>query len=348
MSAEELQYLKDKCPYLNETYLQYLSSFRFRPSEQVQASFSPTKDYTSEDVGDVHLIVEGSWVEIILYEIPLLALTSEAYFKFCDKDWRYSQQEENACSKGKTLLENGCVFTEFGSRRRRDFHTQDLVLQGLTRVAAEGQDHHWKGKLNGTSNVYFAMKYGIPPVGTVAHEFFMGIASITNDYENAGELALRYWIGCYGQGVLDIALTDTFGTPAFLRSFKQRVPTHTTAARGAAATLPSSGASSIESVSGSITTTTLPLEKSSNKDASEGVEEKSYAQVFAGVRQDSGDPLAFIKIMRDFYDGSGIKEKKAIVFSDSLNIELCLELQQAAEDANFFPIFGIGTFFTSK
>jgi len=66
------------------------------------------------------------------------------------------------------------------------------------------------------------------------------------------------------------------------------------------------------------------------------------------VRQDSGDPVGFVKMMREFYDSIGIKEKKTIVFSDSLNIELCLEYMQAAEEAGFQPTFGVGTFLTSK
>lgn len=80
----------------------------------------------------------------------------------------------------------------------------------------------------------------------------------------------------------------------------------------------------------------------------ETTEEKTYAQVFTGVRQDSGDPLNFIKLMRDFYDEQGIKDKKTIVFSDSLNIELCLKYKAAAEAQGFQPTFGVGTFLTSK
>jgi len=75
---------------------------------------------------------------------------------------------------------------------------------------------------------------------------------------------------------------------------------------------------------------------------------KTYAQAFAGVRQDSGDPAGFVKMMREFYDSIGIKEKKTVVFSDSLNIELCLEYMQVAEEAGFQPTFGVGTFLTSK
>ena len=144
---------------------------------------------------------QGLWVDTILYEIPLLALISEAYFKFCDRDWTYAGQVEKARRKGAQLLENGCIFSEFGSRRRRDYHTQDLVLQGLRQAQDDATHNGWKGKLSGTSNVHFAMKHGLLPVGTVAHEWFMGVAAITNDYENANEIALRYWVATFGEGV---------------------------------------------------------------------------------------------------------------------------------------------------
>lgn len=74
---------------------------------------------------------------------------------------------------------------------------------------------------------------------------------------------------------------------------------------------------------------------------------RTYAQVFTGVRQDSGDPVYFLKMVREFYDKEGIKDKKTVVFSDSLNIELCLEYKIAAEESGFQPTFGVGTFFTS-
>jgi nicotinate phosphoribosyltransferase len=70
--------------------------------------------------------------------------------------------------------------------------------------------------------------------------------------------------------------------------------------------------------------------------------------MFTGVRQDSGDPLDFIKMMREFYDSHGITDKKVMVFSDSLNLELCSKYKAAAEAQGFQPTFGVGTFFTSK
>ena len=125
----------------------------------------------------------GCWIDTILYEIPILALVSEAYFRFVDTDWDYVGQYgtpqkctrklrfvERAFCKAERLIRGGCVFSEFGSRRRRDYHTHELVIQGLlaASTALDGP-----GRLQGTSNVHFAMKYNLTPIGTVAHEVYL-------------------------------------------------------------------------------------------------------------------------------------------------------------------------------
>lgn len=66
-----------------------------------------------------------------------------------------------------------------------------------------------------------------------------------------------------------------------------------------------------------------------------------------GVRQDSGDPKEYVNMAREFYETQGIKDKKTIVFSDSLNIEKCLEYKKITEESGFQPAFGIGTFLTN-
>lgn len=309
---DELRFLQTTCTYLTKPYLAFLEEFRLNPREQVVASFKADKDTGSDDdLGEVDLLVKGSWVDTILYEIPLLALTSEAYFKFMDTDWDYDGQEDKAYGKGMRLLEGNCIVSEFGTRRRRDYHTQALVFRGLVKAKKEGEKTGLPGKISGTSNVHLAMRFGIPPIGTVAHEWFMGVASITGDYTTATTTALSYWVGCFGEGVLGIALTDTFGTPTFLKSFSN--PVNSEIGPG----VTSNGTS------------------------------KSFAQTFTGVRQDSGDPATFVKIMREYYDKEGITDKKTIVFSDSLNIELCLEYKRIAEEAGFNCTFGVGTFFTN-
>ncbi|EKD16867.1 nicotinate phosphoribosyltransferase [Drepanopeziza brunnea f. sp. 'multigermtubi' MB_m1] len=326
LSSEELRFLQSTCTYLNKSYLDFLKGFRLNPREQVAASFVADNDTGCDsDVGEVDLVVQGLWVETILYEIPLLALTSEAYFKFMDTDWEYEGQEEKAHGKGMRLLEAGCAVSEFGTRRRRDYHTQALVFRGLVKAKKEGEAKGLTGQISGTSNVHLAMRFGIPPIGTVAHEWFMGVAAITGDYDTATKTALRYWIGCFGEGVLGIALTDTFGTSVFLRAFNEPI-----------GEIPDKPLSDTTDKPDTAVATTRPRSST-----------KTFAEVFTGVRQDSGDPANFVKVMREFYDKVGITSKKTIVFSDSLNIELCLEYKKISEAAGFNTSFGVGTFFTN-
>ena len=312
VTEEELEWLRKTCPYLTEDYLDYLKGLRLRPAEQVGITFTPTgQSDTDSGPGDLTIKTHGLWVETILYEIPLLALVSEAYFKFVEKDWNHDGQVAKAKHKGLQLLENGCVFSEFGSRRRRDYKTHEMVLTGLCEAQKEAGEKGWNGTFTGTSNVHLAMKYGVKPIGTVAHEWFMGIAAITKDYANANERALQFWTGTFGRGVLGIALTDTFGTPAFLKAFARPAP------------------------------------KSKAPDTEIDWADPTYAQIFTGTRQDSGDPLDFIQMMKAFYTSQGIKDKKTIVFSDSLNVEKCIKYKDATLNAGLTPSFGVGTFFTN-
>lgn len=314
VTEDEVQWLEKTCPYFRKEYLEFLKGFKLRPDKQVELRFTAENGGEGEDVpGDISLETRGLWVETILYEIPLLALVSEAYFKFVDRDWNHDGQVLKAKHKGHELLENGCIFSEFGSRRRRDYKTHELVIQGLVEASTDAQMNGkgWRGKFTGTSNVHFAMKYGIQPIGTVAHEWFMAIAAITQDYANANEMAMQYWTATFGRGVLAVALTDTFGTPAFLKAFKK------------------------------------PAVKSGTTDAVDSSKDPTYAQVFTGVRQDSGDPLEYLKVMKDFYTSQSITDKKVIVFSDSLNVEKCIQYKTATEAANLAPSFGVGTFFTN-
>ena len=341
LSTEEYQFLKTHCSYLTPAYLDFLKEFRLRPRDQVAVTFQPLDGETAagsgdDQLGEIDIQISGTWAETILYEIPILALTSEAYFKHMDTDWTYDEQEERAFDKGMRLLEAGCVFSEFGTRRRRDYHTQALVFRGLTRAGKEAESRGFPGRLSGTSNVHLAMRFGIPPVGTVAHEWFMGIAAITGDYAQSTEEALRRWVGCFGEGVLGIALTDTFGTPDFLKAFSKplRLIEDGDARRPAAERKPS--------VADSFTSA-----PSTASDPAATGTTKSYAQVFTGVRQDSGDPKTYVQVMRKFYDEQGIRDKKVIVFSDSLNIERCLEYKEASEAAGFQATFGVGTFLTN-
>ncbi|KAJ2083141.1 nicotinate phosphoribosyltransferase [Coemansia sp. RSA 988] len=205
-TKDDLEYLQSTCPYLSDDYIRYLASYRFNPLVEIKCSMN-------ELTGALELQISGKWCQTILYEVPLLALVSEAYYRNVDTDWNYSGQHENILQKGTMLVKAGCSFSEFGTRRRRDFTTQDIVMSGLAMLPDD-----YAGRCAGTSNVYLARKYGVKPVGTVGHEWTMGIAALEGTYENGNSLALQKWYSTF-KGNLGIALTDTFGTKAFFANF---------------------------------------------------------------------------------------------------------------------------------
>ncbi|KAI8085996.1 nicotinate phosphoribosyltransferase [Halteromyces radiatus] len=217
LTKEEKIFLS-QLSFFDETYVDYLSGFRYKPDEHVKIQFDAT-------TGDLELEVSGLWHETILYEVPLLALISESYFRYVDQDWNYEGQHQRAVEKAKRLLNAGCVFSEFGTRRRRDFKTHDIVMAALTQEyqAYQQAKTHSVGALSGTSNVYLAMKYNLTPIGTVAHEFFMAISALEG-IEKANEKTLEKWYETY-RGALGIALTDTFTTPVFLKDFGKDLAT---------------------------------------------------------------------------------------------------------------------------
>ncbi|KAJ6513444.1 Quinolinate phosphoribosyl transferase [Mycena sanguinolenta] len=212
LTDSEHAWLKKTCPYLTDEYLSYLRDYRFRPTEQVRVKFVPTS--SDAETGLIEIDIHGSWVETIFWEVPLMATLSDVYFKCVDTDWNYDGQKDLAYEKGQALLQANCTFSEFGTRRRRSFQTQDLVVESLVRAC---KDTESQGKLSGTSNVHFAHKYDLAPVGTIAHEWFMGVAALTG-YEDANSVAMNLWEEVYPNALL-IALTDTFSSEIFFKSY---------------------------------------------------------------------------------------------------------------------------------
>lgn len=176
LTPDEREWLAKACPYLKPSYLDFLSAYRFNPA-QLHLSFVPIPEDAEKDArgdvkarGDIHIHAVGPWRETILWEVPLMACLSEIYFTTADKDWNYDGQEgaygscfknsmrvtqldvvEQAYEKAKTLLAAGCSFSEFGTRRRRSYHTQDLVMEAILRAQKDSPDA--PAKVSGTSNV---------------------------------------------------------------------------------------------------------------------------------------------------------------------------------------------------
>ncbi|CAD1780533.1 similar to Saccharomyces cerevisiae YOR209C NPT1 Nicotinate phosphoribosyltransferase, acts in the salvage pathway of NAD+ biosynthesis [Maudiozyma barnettii] len=218
-TPDEITYLQKEIPYLPKTYIDFISNsgFKLKPEEHITFK-TEAFEQNGETRYNIDLFISGLWTDTILYEIPLLALVSEAYFKFIDTDWDYEGQVEKAKQKALTLMENGLKFSEFGTRRRRSYHTQQLVLQGIMEAVATNKDKY-ENILLGSSNVLFAKNFNIKPIGTVAHEWIMGIAALTDDYINANKNSMKYWVDTFGPQHAGLALTDTFGTDDFLKSF---------------------------------------------------------------------------------------------------------------------------------
>lgn len=90
LTGPERTWLESTCPYFNKDYLDYLSSFRFKP-EQVSINFVSDSENTM--LGQIEIEATGPWVETILWEVPLMATLSETFFQTDETDWSYEGQE---------------------------------------------------------------------------------------------------------------------------------------------------------------------------------------------------------------------------------------------------------------
>lgn len=196
MSKSERTWLAQRCPYLKPQYIEYLSNYRYDPDEVSVELID----------GEINMEINGPWHRTILWEVPLMALLSDTYFKVIDTDWNSDGQTDKIVTKSKIL--DGCTFADFGTRRRRQYESQERVVRVFKK--------HSKGFV-GTSNVHLAQLHDVLPIGTMAHEWIMG-HSVLSSLRHANRYALEAWQKVYG-GLLGVALTDTFGTEAFFNDF---------------------------------------------------------------------------------------------------------------------------------
>ncbi len=200
LAQDELAYL-EKLPFFKRWYIDYLRNYRFNPAEL---------KISLDSENNLVIDIAGRWHSTIYWEVPLMAMISEVYFTTVDKEWTGEGQRELARGKIRRLLDAGCTVTDMGSRRRRASWLHRLVLEEM-KSEADGLP------LFGTSNVMLAKELCLNCVGTMAHEFIMGISALKS-LRYANREALRLWNSFY-DGFLGIALPDTFGTKAFLADF---------------------------------------------------------------------------------------------------------------------------------
>src|SRR5690606_38083639 len=87
-------------------------------------------------------------------------------------------------------------------------------------MVVETLKEYGAGCFTGTSNVSLAMQFGVKPIGTHAHEWFMYHAA-RYGFKMSNILALENWVEVY-RGDLGIALSDTYTTKVFFESFDKK------------------------------------------------------------------------------------------------------------------------------
>lgn len=258
-TKDMIQEIKEQVDHLcgltySKDELDWLRSIRFIKSDYVEflRLWRPLRDYVEireiDEAPGMEVIVKGPIFSAMPFEIYLLEIINEVYFRMkYDYDVLRKSAEERLNEKinkfntppmyggflwvnnegeavGKTDSQYSFKFAEFGCRRRLSREWQDEVVR---RFATELKDKNCVG----TSNMYLAMKYGLTPIGTYAHEFvqmYQGIPSIPLAYTNY--YALQDWYAEY-RGDLGTALTDTLGTKLFLLDFDRAMANNFTGVR---------------------------------------------------------------------------------------------------------------------
>ena len=200
--------------------LDYLRSIRFIKNDYVEflRLWHPIREYVTArrtENGELSLVVKGPLFSAMQFEIYLLEIVNEVYFRMnFDYDTLLKSAEERLDKKIRAFNDGTYTFTfaEFGCRRRLSREWEDVVVK---RLATETRN------CAGTSNVYLAKKHNLKPIGTYAHEFvqmYQGIDSIPLAYTN--HYAMQDWYDEY-DGDNGTALTDTVTTDLFLLDFNR-------------------------------------------------------------------------------------------------------------------------------
>lgn len=210
-TEDELQYLRS-IPWMKPSYINFLRLWKPR-----------FEDFSIQETDEgcrLSIQTYGTWLNTSMYEIPILAIVNEVYFRM---QYNYKdllvEFKTRADQKVQDLISgkfNLGVFSEFGERRRLSSEAQEYVVRLLAEKNPEFKDSHFIG----TSNVYLARECEVIPVGTMAHEFIQCVGQGNHKHNPAysNYYMLRSWVDEY-QTRNGTALTDCIGTDVFLRDF---------------------------------------------------------------------------------------------------------------------------------
>ncbi|WP_213991930.1 nicotinate phosphoribosyltransferase [Sodalis sp. dw_96] len=205
LTDQELNYLAG-LPFFQQDYLTWLQSFRFDP-RQVRIR---------NHHGKLDIRITGPWREVILWEVPLLAVISEVVHHHrspCNlRDMalvQLRQKLQHFREASRDVDISHFKLMDFGTRRRFSRQVQYDVIGELK------QDFPY---LIGTSNYDMARRLSLTPVGTQAHEWFQAHQQISPELATSQRAALQAWLDEYPDQ-LGIALTDCITMDAFLRDF---------------------------------------------------------------------------------------------------------------------------------
>lgn len=201
--------------------INYLHGIRFLSYDYVEflRLWHPIQDYVDISLDTdrhLHIVVDGPLFSVMQFEIYILEIVNEVYFR---SQYNYDELEKEADKRLGDKIHKFITdkytfkFADFGCRRRLSREWQEHALSLLSLFVPN---------MVGTSNVYFAMKFKLKPIGTMAHEYveaFQGIADYPIAYCN--KYALKTWYEEY-HGDLGTYLTDTIGTDVFLLDFDKQ------------------------------------------------------------------------------------------------------------------------------
>ncbi|EGR1173920.1 nicotinate phosphoribosyltransferase [Vibrio parahaemolyticus] len=215
-AEDEIAYMKRVAPYLKPEFVEALRHFRFNPQSDVSFHNKTMSDGSSQ----LRITINGLWKETILYETIIMSIVSEVRSRQRWSDIPFEQFQtvlEDKVRYLKAELERRNItnfkFADMSTRRRFSFQAQRTMLEYLSKELPQC--------LTGTSNYHLARELDLTPIGTVAHEWFMGHQALVN-VRDSQKIALQRWQKMFN-GALGIALTDTIGIDAFLKDFDEEL-----------------------------------------------------------------------------------------------------------------------------